>query len=121
MGRGRNRTAWAWVWLWMTVTAAGSLSPGYATPKGPDVLFHAFAYAVLTWLLSRARAHRQVFQRVILSAAIAWGFGALLEGAQAFHPNRIAEVRDLISNAYGAAAGAVFALILPRRVRTEES
>ena len=26
-----------------------------------------------------------------------------------------------VANAYGAAAGAVFALILPRRVRTEES
>lgn len=118
---GRSRTAWAGVWLWMTVTAVASLSPGYATLDGFDSVFHAFGYAVLTWLIFRALGLPQTFQRVAFSAAIAWGFGALLEGLQAFHPDRTAEVRDLIANAYGVAGGAVLSLILQRRVHPQES
>jgi len=104
----------------MAAIAVGSLLPGTTTLPASDFAFHAFAYGILAWLLARALAARPALLNAVGAAALAWLFGLLIEGAQAFHPDRTFEVRDLIANAYGAAGGAVLALLLPGHVRIGE-
>lgn len=115
--RGRKRTSWTLVGIWMAVIAVGSLAPGATALPASDFAFHAFAYGVLAWLMGRALGLRPLLFSAAVAAVLAWGFGFLLEGLQSFHPDRTFEIRDLIANAYGVAAGAITALLFPGYAR----
>ena len=68
---------------------------------------HALAYAVLGWTLTHALegiAHTRT-RRALTAFALATGYGAALECAQAIHPERVAAVADVIANACGAVVG----------------
>jgi len=116
----RSRTAWILVVLCAAVIAWGSLTPGGGGfIQLPDVLIHGGAYLTLAWLLRRAMAQGAPAGSVLLPAALAWGYGFLMEGLQAFLPYRSAEVKDLVVNAVGV----VVAMVLPihRRSRSGKS
>ena len=76
----------------------------------PDVLSHAAAYAVLgaTILRGLAGAHRAgaTARAALLAAVLAAAYGAADEFHQSFVPGRSAELRDVLADALGAAAGA---------------
>jgi VanZ family protein len=94
----------------MAGTAWASLSPGVASPPGTDVWLHGFAYGLFTLLLYSALRRRHSPAHPLLAGVLAWGYGLILEGAQALTPYRAAEARDLIANAIGCAAAVVLAV-----------
>jgi VanZ family protein len=69
-------------------------------------LLHVPAYALLTWLWSRALRQRGWRTRpaILTAAAVAIAYGALDEVHQYFVPGRFASVTDALLNAAGAAA-----------------
>lgn len=93
---------------WMAAIGVGGLLP----PLGPSgfqpggTLYHLVGFSVLTVLLSRTMPPAR-------SAALAWTYGALLEGVQAFFPYRGAEVTDLAANLVAVVLG-VLAVALAR-------
>ncbi len=105
--------------LCAAVIAWGSLIPPGGLLPLPDYIVHSGAYLVLTWLLRRAMAQGASAGSVLLPAALAWGYGSLMEGIQVFLPYRSAEVKDLVVNAVGVA----IAMVLPvhRRSRAGKS
>jgi len=112
---GGRRAVWILVACWMAGTAWASLSPGVASPPGTDVWIHALAYGALTLLLHWAFRGRGFSRTPVAAGAIAWGYGVLMEGAQALVPYRAAEVRDLIANAAGVIVAMVIAAVVHTR------
>lgn len=91
----------------------------------PDVLAHAAAYAVLGAAtlrgLAGARRAGATARTALLAAVLAAAYGMADEFHQSFVPGRTAELRDVLADALGAAAGAALGWawsILPS-VRTE--
>ena len=76
----------------------------------PDVLAHAAAYAVLGAAtlrgLAGARRTGATARAAVLAAVLAAAYGAADEFHQSFVPGRSAELRDVLADALGAAAGA---------------
>jgi len=99
----------------MAGTAWVSLSPGISSPPGTDVWIHALAYGAFTLLLHWALPRHGRSRNLVLPASIAWGYGALMEGAQALVPYRAAEARDLVANAAGVAVAIVIAAVARSR------
>jgi VanZ family protein len=91
--------------LWVAAIAWGSVSPGGRAHAIPDSLVHAGAYLVLVWLLRRALAASDQNHGLVLPAALAFGFGLLMEGIQASLLYRSAEFHDVVANAVGIVAG----------------
>ncbi|GBD29473.1 hypothetical protein HRbin32_00563 [bacterium HR32] len=87
---------------WMAAIGVGGLLP----PLGPSgfqpggTLYHLVGFSVLTVLLSRTLPWAR-------AAAVAWLYGVLLEGVQAFFPYRGAEVADLAVNLVAVVLGLV--------------
>ena len=76
----------------------------------PDVLAHAAAYAVLGAAtlrgLAGARRAGATGRAALLAAFLAAVYGMADEFHQSFVPGRTAELRDVLADALGAAAGA---------------
>lgn len=89
---------------WMAAIAIGV--GGLLPPLGPSgfqlggALYHLVGFSVLTVLLSRTLPWAR-------AAAVAWLYGVLLEGVQAFFPYRGAEVADLAVNLVAVVLGLV--------------
>ncbi len=87
---------------WMAAIGVGGLLP----PLGPSgvqfggTLYHLVGFSVLTVLLSGTTPR-------VRAAAVAWLYGALLEGVQAFVPYRGAEILDLAANLVAVVLGLV--------------
>lgn len=99
----RSLIAWIAAVVWMAGLAWASLSPPPPVPTGSDLWLHAAAYGILTLLLRGAVADRGKILRTLAAAAVAFAYGAFVEGAQAALPYRTAEARDLLANATGVA------------------
>jgi len=111
-GRG---AVWVLVVFWMAGTAWASLSQGISSPPGTDVWIHALAYGALTLLLHWGFRQRGSSRNPVPAAAVAWGYGVLMEGAQALVPHRAAEVRDLIANTAGVVVAMAIAAVVQTR------
>lgn len=98
----------------MAGTAWASLSRGVTSPPGTDVWLHGLAYGALTLLLNSALQHRDSHTHPVFAGAIAWGYGLVMEGAQALTPYRAAEARDMIANAIGCVAAVALAVVVRR-------
>jgi VanZ family protein len=109
---GGRRAPWIPVIAWTAAITLGSLTPDLPGPRLPDVGLHVAAYAVLALLIWRALFRDGRPAAVPLAAALAWGYGLVLEGAQALAPWRTSEWRDLLANAAGAAVVVVAAPLL---------
>lgn len=68
-----------------------------------DKWLHAVGYAVLTWLVARARAERAGGVAVAVVLAVGWGLG--VELLQLAVPTRATSVLDAVANGVGALAG----------------
>ncbi|MEZ4894659.1 MAG: VanZ family protein [Saprospiraceae bacterium] len=88
-----------------------SLSPSVPMPKlnllSSDKLGHAFAYAILTWLMfsgyKSATGKDATWKTGWLFFGLSAGYGILMEIIQGtFFPYRFFEVADMIANAFGA-------------------
>ena len=76
----------------------------------PDVLAHAAAYTVLGAAtlrgLAGARRAAATARAALFAAVLAAAYGMADEFHQSFVPGRTAELRDVLADALGAAAGA---------------
>ncbi len=85
---------------WIAAIGIGGLLP----PLGPagiqfgGPLYHLVGFSVLTVLLCRTTSRPR-------AATLAWLYGAVLEGVQAFFPYRGAEVMDLAANLVAVVLG----------------
>lgn len=84
------------------VTYSAFAPPDMVTaPRVSDIVLHALAFFVLTGLLQMAHLP----QRPWLAAAWLLAYGALIEIVQMALPARSAELKDLMVDAAGIAAG----------------
>ena len=118
--------AWAMMGLIFVLSSMSELPP---TPGGvDDSVAHALAYAVLAALLLRGLTGARwrgmrvgAAWRAVLLATL---YGVTDEVHQRFVPGRVAEVSDLVADAFGAAvaAGLIWAWLSvvrpPRRTET---
>ncbi len=94
---------------WMLAILVGSLLPlDLGGRGGPG--WHLLGYGVLVVLLA-------TWQPPLASAAMAWAYGALMEGLQWLVRYRDAQVVDLVANAAAVAAGLLIWLVAVRRRR----
>ena len=72
-----------------------------------DKLAHVCEYLVFAWLLQRAFRTRPtpVRSEPLVVWSLAFGYGVLMEGVQAFLPWRSVELADALANGIGAAVG----------------
>lgn len=82
-----------------------------------DVVLHAAAFTYLSLALVLARGHRNPAPEYLKTAGFMIGYGVLLEIVQAFIPERSAELKDLLVDALGIAAGLLLARWLARPIR----
>ena len=104
---------WVLVVLWMGVIFAFSARPDYSLPhygawdwvvkKGA----HVTEYAILGWLIQRARGQRRAWWQ---SWLIAVAYAATDEFHQSFVPGRHARVTDVLIDAAGVAIGLFLAV-----------
>ncbi len=115
--RWLNVTGWLGALGWAIFLVVQSGSPavgGFLArildrfPLGADKVGHAAAYAVLGALLTLATG------RVWLALLLATLFGVTDEIHQYFVPGRQADVFDVVADAVGALAGALFVAFLSR-------
>lgn len=83
--------------VWMLGILGLSLLPRELGGTGGSV-WHFIGYGVLAVLLG-------AWQPAGRTIAVAWGYGAIIEGLQGLVPYRDAEVIDLLVNALGVAVG----------------
>ena len=126
---GWNRSARDWIWLalgfWAIALMLARWTPPVFNPNGlegmgwhqlipffayysntnifalADILIESLSYIVLGALL----AARSEFWRTYRVVILAFCFGALLEGGQIFLGDRVAEITDALSAAFGAYLG----------------
>jgi VanZ family protein len=106
------------IWLaafWIALVAVTWLA---LTPQPPkvisgisDVVLHAFAFAVLTFLLAQAHFPRQLFWPMLLMAL----YGPLIEVLQGTFFGRAAEMKDFWVDLLGIAVGAGLFRLLGQR------
>jgi VanZ family protein len=127
MSRPRLSRPWLLLGLYALLLAAASLYPSgmgldprldaldRSLTPGLQNLLHVPAYAVLAGLLTAAAPRLATWPMLLPAAAIAAGYGAALELAQAAIPNRTGSVADMLLNAAGATAGAAAVAIAAAR------
>jgi VanZ family protein len=107
---------WALVILWMGVIFWFSAQPSYALPNfgAPDILIkkgaHVTEYAILGWLIQRARGAgdaRRVWWQSWLMAVI---YAATDEFHQSFTPGRMPRVTDVMIDSVGVTIGVAIAV-----------
>ena len=102
---------WLWVILWMGVIFAFSAQPKDKLDFGQDVLVskvaHVIEYAILAWLIQRARGDRRAWWQ---SWLIAVAYAATDEFHQLFVPGRGSRITDVMIDAAGAAIGLALAV-----------
>jgi VanZ family protein len=103
---------WSFVVLWMGVIFWFSAQPNYALPNfgAPDTLIkkgaHITEYAILGWLIQRARGDRRAWWQSLLFATL---YAATDEFHQSFTPGRNARVTDAMIDSAGVAIGVAIA------------
>jgi VanZ family protein len=108
---------WVLVAVWMGAIFWFSAQPKVALNFGqPEFLSkaaHVVEYAVLGWLIQRARGDRRAWWQSWLIAVV---YAATDEFHQSFSPGRAPRVTDVMIDAVGAAMGMVVAI---RRTTTD--
>jgi VanZ family protein len=105
------------MWLWGPVIAYAAVifaASSIAQPPMPggvsDVALHGWAYAGLAAIvlraLARARWDRVTLGRAVIAVLAATAYGLSDELHQRLVPGRFFDLRDLLADAVGAAAGA---------------
>lgn len=92
-----------WVPLAACTYLALTPSPPSAVFRVSDIVLHAFAFAYLTFALGLAMR----VPRLGLVGLAMLGYGLFIELAQSLEPARHAELKDLLMDAAGIAAGLV--------------
>lgn len=110
-GLTRVLALWGPVLLYMAAIFWASAQPDVALPSNVgDKPSHLVAFAILAVLLVRALAgglpSRITVSTALVAAALTTAYGASDELHQMFVPGRVADVRDLVADALGGAAGA---------------
>lgn len=108
----RHPRTWLVVgWLFIGLAIVASLVPAQALPKPPginDKMEHMAAYALLSLWFAGIYPR----SRYAIIAAGLFVLGIVIEWAQgAMHLGRQADVRDVIANSVGIAAGLTLALL----------
>jgi VanZ family protein len=116
-GRVAGRVGrWVLVAVWMGVIFGFSAQPQAALNFGqPEFLSkaaHVVEYAILGWLVQRARGDKHAWWQSWLIAVV---YAATDEFHQSFTPGRTPRVTDVMIDAVGAAMGMVVAI---RRTKT---
>lgn len=90
-------------WLALAFATYSAFAPPnlVAAPRVGDVALHAFAFFVLTTLLQMAYFSRQPLR----TALCMLGYGLFIEVVQLWLPDRSAELKDLMVDVLGIAAG----------------
>jgi VanZ family protein len=110
-----NIVRWALVIVWMGVIFWFSAQPNYALPNfgAPDTLIkksaHVAEYAILGWLIQRARGARDARRAWWQSWLTAVIYAATDEFHQSFTPGRMPRVTDVMIDSFGAAIGVALA------------
>lgn len=111
------------MWRWLAILAAlviavGSLMPGSELPDSlpSDKINHLMGYAGLAALIALSG------QRYGWAAALAVGFGLMIEWAQLYVPGRSgADLLDMAANLVGALLGIAFVVVLTRYCSSSSS
>jgi VanZ family protein len=105
--------------LWAALIASLSTSRLPALPTwdllAPDKIGHLVFYAILTLCLLWAQEKNGLehfWQQEFLSATLAFGYGACLEGIQACLPHRSFDYADVLANGFGVILAPVIYLWL---------
>jgi VanZ family protein len=104
---------WALVVLWMAMIFYFSAQPSYTLPNfgEPDTLIkkgaHVTEYAILAWLIQRARGDKRAWWQTWLMAV---AYAATDEFHQRFVPGRMPRLTDVMIDSVGAAIGVALAL-----------
>ncbi len=102
---------WVLVAVWMGVIFWFSAQPNSALDFGQDALIgkvaHVAEYAILGWLIQRARGDKRAWWQSWLVAIL---YAATDEFHQSFSPGRHPRVTDVMIDAVGAGIGLVVAI-----------
>jgi VanZ family protein len=102
----RSIERWALAIVWMGVIFAISAQPKSVVDLGQPVLIsklaHVTEYAILGWLIQRARGKKCAWWQSLLIATV---YAATDEFHQSFVPGRNPRVTDVMIDAAGAAIG----------------
>lgn len=122
---------WGPVVLHMAVifAASSTASPDVLPGRFVDKIAHMAIYAVLGALIARAisggRLSATTWRHLVVAVVLSTLYGVSDEWHQSFVPDRTPDAMDLMADALGAAAGALFILAAGRRLagrsRTRES
>jgi VanZ family protein len=106
---------WALVVLWMGVIFFFSSQPqsalNFGQPAFVGKLAHVTEYAILGWLIVRARGDRRAWWRAWLMAVV---YSLTDEFHQSFVPGRHPLVTDVMIDSLGTAIGLATSTFLPR-------
>ncbi len=96
-----------WLPLAVCTYLALTPSPPDAVSRVSDVVLHAAAFTYLTFALTLAHPGTSG----VVAGAWMLGYGLLLEVVQSFEPARSAELKDLLVDLAGIAAGLILARV----------
>jgi VanZ family protein len=106
---------WALVVLWMGVVFAFSAQPQSVLDLGQgeivSKLAHVMEYAILGWLIQRARGDRRAWWQSLLMAV---AYATTDEFHQLFVPGRHTRATDVMIDAGGVAIGLIVAMKVER-------
>jgi VanZ family protein len=111
---------WGPVVLHMAVIFAGSstsdtdLLPGRFVDKIAHMAIYALLGALVTRALSGGRLSAATWRHVVFAVLLSTLYGISDEWHQSFVPERTPDVMDLVADAIGAFAGALFVLVIGR-------
>ena len=120
------------LWLWGPVVllmaviflASSSSDPVDLPGRFTDKLAHMAIYALLGALIARALARGKpsatTARHIVLAVIVSTVYGVTDEWHQSFVPDRTPDVMDLLADATGAFAGALFVMIAGRLLRVRE-